>query len=272
MTPMINPPKVRELFGLQHTLEGLRQKSPAQLKHLHNAAHDFLCAEGYDVGDLKRRRKWADEGEAVRVTWKILGIANGEIDMTEETTTTEKPTPKCYSAELVKRPTRKMFMRIKKVGEPNKSQRPFAWGMFKDGMRLVDIKEDPNLHAGKITFWMRQDPPLIALEDISDEQFQKELDAWYADKGLENPDAAKLKAKAAKAEAAAARAAEREAKKAAAAEKKAANAEAKAKAAAEREKAKEAKAAAKAEAGEAKKAAAADKKAAAAAKKTAPAS
>lgn len=110
-----------------------------------------------------------------------------------------RETPKCYSAEFVKRPSQRMFGRIKKIGVPDKAQRPFAWDSFTDGMRLIDIKEDPNLHAGKISFWMRQTPPLIALEEISVEQFEKELDAWYVKHNLTNPGSskeAKAKAKA----------------------------------------------------------------------------
>lgn len=150
-----------------------------------------------------------------------------------------RETPKCYSAETVKRPTRKMFGRIKKIGMPEKSQRPFAWDSFTNGMRLIDIKEDPNLHAGKISFWMRQDPPLIGLVDIPDDQFEIEMDAWYLKHGFVNPTKAKDAEKAEKAENAAKAKAVKEAKAAEAkAAKEAKTAEAKA--------AKEAKEAAKA--------------------------
>lgn len=141
--------------------------------------------------------------------------------------------PKCYSAETVKRPSDRMFHRIKKIGMPDKSQRPFAWDSFQDGMRLIDIKEDPNLHAGKISFWMRQNPPLIELVPISADQLSVEVDAWYAKHGFVNPSAAK-KNKAEDKRIKAEKTAELKAKKAAeAAEKKkaaeAAKAEAKAK-------------------------------------------
>lgn len=263
MIPTINPPTVRTHGDAQYTREDLNLKRDSELKSLHNMVWDVCEAEGLPKGDMKRRRKWVNHEEAVETTWTILGVYNGDITMSEKTPD-PRPTPKCYSAELVKRPTRKMFMRIKKVGEPDKSQRPFAWPQFENGMRLIDIKEDPNLHAGKITFWMRQEPPLIELEDISDEQFQKELDEWYEKHGLQNPEAQKRAKAEERAKAKAEREAAREAK---AKEREAAKAErekAKAEKAAEREKAKAEKAKAKAEAPKAK--AAPAKKAAPAAK------
>lgn len=242
MIPMINSPTFRQYQNRAWSLEDLRSLSLSQLKLMHNNLWDNCLHEGICVGGIKRRRKWVDEEEAVQATWLMMGIENGEVTMSDEKTTTEKPTPKCYSAETVKRPTRKMFMRIKKVGEPDKSQRPFAWPQFKNGMRLIDIKEDPNLHAGKISFWMRQEPPLIELEDITDEQFAKELDAWYKKHGLTNPEAAKREKAAAREKAKAEREAERQ-KKAAEREKaKAAKAEAAAKKKAEAEAKKAAKA------------------------------
>lgn len=259
----INAPSTRSYMGVDYTEQSLSLKSSHDLKGLYNMLWDILYHDEVELGAMKRRRKWESDKEAVAETWKILGIMNGEIDMADEKTT-PKPTPKCYSSEVVKRPTRKMFMRIKKVGEPDKSQRPFAWGQFKNGMRLIDIKEDENLHAGKITFWMRQNPPLIELEDISDDKFQKELDAWYESHGLKNPEAEKREKAAEREKAKAERAKEREAK---AAEREKAKAE-KAKAAAEKkeaaEKAKAEKAKAKAAAPKAKAAPAAKKKAAAA--------
>lgn len=243
MQPMINPPKVRLYHNRPFTLEDLEGLPNSTLKIMHNEAWDYCVHEEIELGDIKRRRVWKDRAEAVECTWRILGFMNGEMDMADKETKAEKPTPKCYSAELVKRPTRKMFKRIKKVGEPDKSQRPFAWPQFKDGMRLIDIKESETLHAGKISFWMRQEPPLIELEDIDEATFEKELDAWYKKHGLTNPEAAKkakaeerAKAKAEREAAAAKKKEEREAAKKAKAEaaaKKKAEADAKKKAAAD---------------------------------------
>lgn len=243
MQPQINPDHQRSFFNRTYTERDLRKLKQSDLKALYNSVWDYLDSE-HDSLSIKRRRKWKSQEEAVESTWMILGIAIGEVQMADKETKTEKPTPKCYSAEVVKRPTRKMFQRIKKVGEPDKSQRPFAWGDFKDGMRLIDIKEDENLHAGKISFWMRQDPPLIKLEDIDDETYAKERAAWYKKHGLTDPDAAKEAKRKEREEAKAKRAAEREAK---AKEREAAKAE-KAKAAAEKKAAKEAEKAAKAKA------------------------
>ncbi len=262
--PLIHQP-VREFRGKRYTRAKLQQADSDELKTFYNLVWDNLANE-YDEMTLKRRRKWDSHEEAVAETWNILGIYIGDIKMAKETAETpkaEKPTPACYSAEVVKRPSRKMFKRIKKVGEPDKSQRPFAWDSFKNGQRLIDIKEDPNLHAGKISFWMRQKPALIELEDISDEVFAKELTAWYKKHGLTDPTAAKVE-----------KAKEREKAKAEREKERAAKAKEREKAKAEREKATAAKKAAadkakaeKAKAAAEKKDAAAKKKAAAAAAK-----
>ncbi len=262
--PSIHQP-VREFRGKRYTRAKLQQADSDELKTFHNLVWDNLANE-HDEMPLKRRRKWSSHEEAVTETWNILGVYIGDITMAKETAETpkaEKPTPSCYSAEVVKRPSRKMFKRIKKVGEPDKSQRPFAWGHFKDGQRLIDIKEDPNLHAGKISFWMRQKPALIELVDIEDDVFEKELGKWYKKHGLTDPTAAKAE-----------KAKEREKVKAERDKERAAKAKDREKAKAEREKAAATKKAAaekakaaKAKDAAAKKEAAAKKKAAAAAAK-----
>lgn len=240
-----------EFQGKTYTLAILKTMSIEDLLVLRN-----LIAENLGVARVK---SFANAEAAVSATAAALkkydetvkaeasdaGAGAGEAPKANKPPAEPKPpreTPKCYSAEFVKRPSQRMFSRIKKVGLPDKSQRPFAWDSFTDGMRLIDIKEDPNLHAGKISFWMRQSPPLIELEEIPAEQFETELAAWYVKHGIANPNASKEEKAKAKAEEAKKREEEKAKKVADAAAAKQAKADAAEKAKAEKEAAKKAKA------------------------------
>jgi len=138
--------------------------------------------------------------------------------------------PKCDMAEFVKRPTKRMFFRIKKTGTPDKSQRPEVWDRYTNGMRVIDTIEASGIHSGKITWWAKQG--LMELVDPGDDVTEKELKEWYEKQGRDYPGDAKNKAKEeiqkAKAEKAIERQKAKEEKAKAAAEKKAASESAKA--------------------------------------------
>lgn len=93
--------------------------------------------------------------------------------------------PKCDLAEVVKRPTRPMFFRVKKIGSPDKAQRPGVWDRYKDNMRIIDAMETPGIHAGKIGWYCKLG--LMKLEDPGDEVIDKEIRAWYKKQGREYP-------------------------------------------------------------------------------------
>lgn len=195
-----------EFQGTKYSLNTLKAMSLEELLALRN-----LIATNLGVATVK---SFASQEAAVTATAsalkkfdEVVAAEKDEAGAPVPTAGTKAPaqpkpareTPKCYSAEFVKRPSRRMFSRIEKIGLPGKDQRPFAWDSFTDGMRLIDIKEDPNLHAGKISFWMRQTPPLMKLNDISDADFKTEMDAWYVKHNIPNPNASsedKAKAKA----------------------------------------------------------------------------
>lgn len=124
----------------------------------------------------------------------------------------ERGPTKCDEVETVKRPTAEMFYRIKKLGTPTSSQRATVWDRYEDGMRLIDVMETAGLHAGKVRWWMKQEPPLMSLEPISDEQVEAEMREWYAKHDREYPGDAKAKAQAEREAKAAERNAAREAK------------------------------------------------------------
>lgn len=93
--------------------------------------------------------------------------------------------PKCDLAEVVKRPTRQMFYRLKKVGSPDKSQRPGVWDRYKDGMRIIDAMETAGIHAGKVGWYVKLN--LMNLEDPGDKVVDEEIRAWYKKQGREYP-------------------------------------------------------------------------------------
>ena len=134
---------------------------------------------------------------------------------------------KAKSAQIPKRPTRRMFSTIKKLRDPEQGKdRAFAWPDYKDGARLIDIMEDPALHADKVRWWASQKPPYMKLVEPTDEEYETARAAWYKKHGLEDPDEAKAAKKKAAEEAKAKKAAEKaEAKKKADAEKQAKAAE-----------------------------------------------
>ncbi len=93
--------------------------------------------------------------------------------------------PKCDLAEVVKRPTKNMFFRVKKVGAPDKSQRPGVWDRYKDGMRIIDAMETAGIHAGKIGWYCKLG--LMKLEDPGDKVVDEEIRTWYKKQGREYP-------------------------------------------------------------------------------------
>ncbi len=120
--------------------------------------------------------------------------------------------PKCDLAEVIKRPTRPMFFRVKKIGSPDKAQRPGVWDRYKDGMRIIDTMETPGIHAGKIGWYCKLG--LMKLEDPGDEVVDKEIREWYKKQGREYPGDAIEIARKARAEAKEKRDKERTEKKA----------------------------------------------------------
>lgn len=93
--------------------------------------------------------------------------------------------PKCDLAEVIKRPTRPMFFRVKKISSPDKAQRPGVWDRYKDGMRIIDAMETPGIHAGKIGWYCKLG--LMKLEDPGDEVVDKEIRVWYKKQGRDYP-------------------------------------------------------------------------------------
>ncbi len=240
-----------KFLNSEYTAEDVNKMKTPDLLELRNLIADNLGAT--------KIRSFKSHNAAATGVWQALQEYNRSMDDPDYKPVLAGPTgetrgatkdrgggsPKCDAAEIVKRPTPRMFHRVKKIGTPDKSQRPEVWDRYKDGMRIIDAVETDGIHAGKIQWWVKQG--LMKLEDPGDKIIENEMRAWYKAQGRDYPGDAKAKAAEEREKAKA----EREAKRAAAAE--------------EREK----KAAEKKAAAEKKKAEAAAKKAEADAKKKA---
>lgn len=227
--------------GKDYTEASLAEMSDADLLSLRN-----LVAENLGVARIKN---FKDHDQAVSATWKALEKWNSQdADSGEAAPAKAKKEPaepkekgvvKGALPQKVKRPTRNMFRKIKKLGEPDRVKD--RWDNYKDGMTIIDTIEGDNMTPLDIYWYVENG--YVQLIDPTEEEFQAGMAAWYQREGLENPAEAKRKKEEERAKAKA----EREAKRAA-------EKEAKEKAKAEKAAAREAEKKAKEEAAEAKKA------------------
>lgn len=226
--------------GTDYTEATLADMTDADLLSLRN-----LVAENLGVARIKN---FKDHDQAVSATWKALEKWDSQDDdaapakgKAKDDTPKEPKVVKGALPGKVKRPTRNMFRKIKKLGEPDRVKE--RWDNYKDGMTIIETIEGDDMTPLDI-YWYAENG-YVQLIDPTEEEFQAGMAAWYEREGLENPAEAKRKREEerakAKAEREAKRAAEKEAKEKAKAEKaaareaeKKAKAEAKAKADAEK--------------------------------------
>lgn len=202
-----------------------------------------LVASNLGVAAVKG---FKDQETAAAQTWKALvkyeetaaEAEGGEAPAPKAKKVKEPKEPKdrklAKPAEpgYIKRPTRKMFAKVKILKEHTGAEgRGHRWPNYKDGMLIVDAIEGEGTLAWDIMNWAAQG--LMEVVEPTDEEYKERRAAWYTKHGREDPDLAKERADAEKAKAkaereavAAAKKAEAEAKKAEAAAAKAAAAEA----------------------------------------------
>lgn len=209
-----------------YTEASLGDMTDADLLSLRN-----LVAENLGVARIKN---FKDHDQAVSATWKALDKWDsqdadaGEVAPAKGKTKAKDDTPKepkVVKGALpakVKRPTRNMFRKIKKLGEPDRVKD--RWDNYKDGMTIIETIEGDDMTPLDI-YWYAENG-YVQLIDPTEEEYQAGMAAWYKREGLENPAEAKKKREEerakAKAEREAKRAAEKEAKEKAKAEKAAA--------------------------------------------------
>lgn len=187
-----------------------------------------------------------DQAAGAIQTWKALQRHSKASVSAEKKAAKEKQPPKerglakSAEAKMVKRPNRKMFSAIKKIGEHDGTQgRTHRWANYKDGMTIVDVIETEGTEPWDVYNWAGAG--IMSITEPTDEQFDERKAAWYKKHGLTDPEEAKrlkaeerAKAKVEREEAIATKKAEREAAKEAKAKERAEAKAAKEKAAAEK--------------------------------------
>lgn len=83
----------------------------------------------------------------------------------------------------VKRPTRNMFRRIQKLGEPDRVRE--RWDNYKDGMTILQTIEGENMTPLDI-YWYEK-TGFVKLIDPTEEEYQAGVQAWCERNGVENP-------------------------------------------------------------------------------------
>lgn len=223
----MNAVKTITFLSVAYTQASLTELTDEKLLELRN-----LIASNIGVANV---RSFKDRDTALEQTWKALekfesesnkeageaGAAEKPIKAKKEKAPKEpkerKPA-KSSGPGIVKRPTKKMFSTIEKIGEHNGSThgRAHRWPNYKDGMTIVDVIEGDGTEPWDVYNWEKQG--ILKVTEPTDEQYAERRAAWYKKHNLTDPE----EAKAAKAKEAAEKKAAAEADKAAKAAAKAA--------------------------------------------------
>ena len=195
----------------------LGQKTDEELLNLRN-----LVATNLGVATVKAFR---DHDTAVAQTWKALekfestaaaeAADAGPKVAGEKTIKAAKPPKppkeakdrkpaKSSGPQLVKRPTRKMFATIEKIGEHDGTQgRAMRWPNYKNGMSIVEIMEGDGTEPWDVSNWTAKG--IMKVNEPTDEEYASRRAAWYASHNLKDPDLDKADKAQAKIDAKAAR-------------------------------------------------------------------
>jgi hypothetical protein len=222
MNETTETPTEIEFNGKHYSEATLKELSIEDLTALRNLAAEW-CG-------VRRIKKFASKPKGVAGAWQAMQEANKFLEAQERDEDYEPQIPnaegkvavgpaktpakpKCDEPEIVKRPTAKMFYRVKKTGVPNDSQRPGVWGRYKDGDRIIDLMEADGVHAGKVHWWVNQG--IMELVNPGSDVIEREMREWYQKHGREYPgDEAARKEREKQERAEAKKAKEAEAKKA----------------------------------------------------------
>jgi hypothetical protein len=187
-----------------YTQESLKALDDEKLLELRN-----LVATNLGVASV---RGFKDREAALEQTWKALEKyeAEGQKEAGEagEKPVKAKKEPKApkepkerkpaksSAPGIVKRPTKKMFSTIEKIGEHNGSThgRAHRWPNYKDGMTIVDVIEGDGTEPWDVYNWEKQG--IMKVTEPTDAEYDERRAAWYVKHGLKDPEA--LKAEKAK--------------------------------------------------------------------------
>ena len=107
--------------------------------------------------------------------------------------------PKSAQPKEIKRPTRKHFATIEKIGEHDgtgKHGRAERWPNYKDGMTIADVIEGNGTEPYDVYMW--EGLGLMKVNEPTDEQYAERRAAWFKAKGRKDPEVEKAEKEAAK--------------------------------------------------------------------------
>lgn len=183
----------------EYTQESLKALDDEKLLELRN-----LVATNLGVASV---RSFKDRETGLEQTWKALEKyeAEGQKEAGEagEKPVKAKKEPKApkepkerkpaksSAPGIVKRPTKKMFSTIEKVGEHNGSThgRAHRWPNYKDGMTIVDVIEGDGTEPWDVYNWEKQG--IMKVKEPTDAEYAERRAAWYAKHGLTDPEVTK---------------------------------------------------------------------------------
>lgn len=162
-------------------------------------------------------KQFKDHASAVDQTMKALvkyeTNTTGEKPKKAKKAPKERKPAKATSAQVVKRPTRKMFDTVKFIkpfdGEEDRSHRS---SNYWDGMMIIDAIEKEGTCAWDLFNWEKQG--YVQIVPATDEEYFKRRSEWFEKNGREDPEVAKKRALEEREKAKREREAAREAKKA----------------------------------------------------------
>lgn len=181
-----------------YTQESLKALDDEKLLELRN-----LVATNLGVASV---RSFKDRETGLEQTWKALEKYEAE-GQKEAGEAGEKPVKakkekapkepkerkpaKSSAPGIVKRPTKKMFSTIEKIGEHNGSThgRAHRWPNYKDGMTIVDVIEGDGTEPWDVYNWEKHG--IMKVVEPTDEQYAERRAAWYAKHGLTDPEVTK---------------------------------------------------------------------------------
>lgn len=182
----------------EYTQESLKALDDEKLLELRN-----LVATNLGVASV---RSFKDRETGLEQTWKALEKYEAE-GQKEAGEAGEKPVKakkekapkepkerkpaKSSAPGIVKRPTKKMFSTIEKIGEHNGSThgRAHRWPNYKDGMTIVDVIEGDGTEPWDVYNWEKHG--IMKVVEPTDEQYAERRAAWYAKHGLTDPEVTK---------------------------------------------------------------------------------
>lgn len=220
-------PKTIAFAGKDYTEASLKEVSVDDLLSLRNEIAKVL--------GVAETRAFKDAEQAQTQTWKAL--EKFESASAEKPVSAKKPAKepkpkadpanrkmsKSSMAGFVKRPSRKQFSTIKKIGEHDGTQgRQHRWANYTDGMTLVDVIEKEGCEPWDVYNWTNQ--KIMSITEPTDAEYAERRAAFYKRHNMVDPELDKEAKAKAQAEQKAKREQEAAAKKAAAEAAKAAKA------------------------------------------------